>query len=162
MMSTRRFCGSASQLGRFLNNLEMSRALPGQDNQRRLDTASVPVNTRNMSDKRIPVRSLARYARSFYELLGNRRKFERTPMSGKMIVTSKGSVVDTTQVASCVDISPRGVAIDCSELLAKDWVVQLHTEDRGPRRLARVRYCIQCGDRYRVGLEFIAERQPVE
>jgi hypothetical protein len=113
-----------------------------------------------MLDKRIPVSSLARYARSFYELLGNRRKFARTPMSGKILVTFKGSVVDTTQVASCVDISPQGVAIDCSELLIKDWVVQLRTEDRGPRRLARVRYCLQCEDRYRVGLEFIAEWQP--
>ena len=83
-------------------------------------------------------------------------------MSGTVFVTCKGSVVDTTQSASCVDISPRGIGIDCSELLTKDWVVQLHTADHGPRRLARVRYCIQCGDRYRVGLEFIAKPQPVE
>src|SRR6516165_6649469 len=102
-----------------------------------------------MSDKRIPVGGLARYARSFYELLGNRRKFERTPMSGTIFVTCKGSVVDTTQSASCVDISPRGIAIDCSELLTKDWVVQLHSENHGPRRLARVCYCLQRGDRYR-------------
>jgi hypothetical protein len=102
---------------------------------------------------------LARYAQSFYELLGNRRKFERTPVSGTIFVTCNGSVVDTTQSASCVDISPRGIAIDCLDLLPTDWVVQLHSEGRGPRRLARVRYCIQRGDRFRVGLEFIAETQ---
>jgi hypothetical protein len=102
---------------------------------------------------------LARHAQSFYELLGNRRKFERTPVSGTIFVTCNGSVADTTQSASCVDISPRGIAIDCSELLTKDWIVQLHSENRGPRRLARVRYCIRRGDRYRVGLEFIAETQ---
>ena len=112
-----------------------------------------------MGVRRIPVSGVARYARSFYELLGNRRKFERTPMSGTIFVTCHGSVVDATQSASCVDISPRGIAIDCSELLTKDWIVQLHSENRGPRRLARVRYCIQRGDRYRVGLEFIGEPQ---
>jgi hypothetical protein len=41
-------------------------------------------------------------------------------------------VVDTTQSASCADISPRGIAIECFELLTKDWIVQLHSEDRGP------------------------------
>ena len=107
-------------------------------NERKLDTASKPVNTPNMGVRRISVSGLARYARSFYELLGNRRKFERTPMSGTVFVTCKGSVADTTQVASCVDISPRGMAVDCSELLTKDQVVQLHSEDltrcsvRGP------------------------------
>ena len=107
----------------------------------------------------IPVSGLARYARSFYELLGNRRKFERRPMSGPVFVTCKGSVVDTTQVASCVDVSPRGMAVDCSESLTKDQVVQLHSEDHGPRLLARVRYCIQRSNHYRVGLEFIGEAQ---
>jgi hypothetical protein len=112
-----------------------------------------------MRVKRLPVGGLARYARSFYELLGNRRKFERTPLSGTIFVTCKGSVVDTMHVASCVDISPRGIAIDCPELLTKDWVVRLHSENHGPRRLARVCYSIQRGDHYRVGLEFIAEPQ---
>jgi hypothetical protein len=32
---------------------------------------------------------LARRAQSFYELLGNRRKFERAPVSGKIFVTWK-------------------------------------------------------------------------
>lgn len=117
------------------------------------------VNTRNMGVKRIPAGGLARYARSFYELLGNRRKFERTPMSGTVFVTCKGSVLDTTQVSACLDISPGGIAIECPELLTKDRVVQLHSQDYGPRRLARVRYCIQLGDHYRVGLEFVAEPQ---
>jgi hypothetical protein len=106
-------------------------------NERKLDTASKPVNTPNMGVRRISVSGLARYARSFYELLGNRRKFERTPMSGTVFVTCKGSVADTTQVASCVDISPRGMAVDCSELLTKDQVVQLHSGDHGPASRAR-------------------------
>jgi hypothetical protein len=107
--------------------------------------------------KRIPVGGLARYARTFYNLLGNRRKFERIPISGSILVTGKGYVVDTTYLSSCVDISPRGIGIEYPEALAVDGIVQVHSEDYGPRRLARVRYCIQRGDRYRVGLEFIAE-----
>jgi hypothetical protein len=105
----------------------------------------------------IPVSGLARYARSFYELLGNRRKFERRPISGTVFITCKGSVVDTTQVASCVDVSSRGMAVDCSESLTNDQVVQLHSEDDGPRLLARVRYCVERSDHYRVGLEFVGD-----
>jgi hypothetical protein len=110
-----------------------------------------------MGLRRIPVSGVARCARSFYELLGNRRKFERMPTSGTVFVTCNGSVVDTTQVASCVDISPRGMAVDCSEPLAKDWFVQLHSEDHGTRLPARVCYCIQRSNQYRIGLEFIGE-----
>jgi hypothetical protein len=78
-------------------------------------------------------------------------------MSGTVFITCKGSVVDNTQVASCVDVSPRGMAVDCSEALTNDRVVQLHSEDHGPRLLARVRYCIQRSDQYRVGLEFVGD-----
>jgi hypothetical protein len=109
--------------------------------------------------KVILVGGLARYAQSFYELRGNRRRFERTPMSGTIFVTCNGTVVDTTQSALCVNTSQRGVALDCFDLLTKGRVVLLHSEDHGPRRLARVRYCIERGDHYRVGLEFIAETQ---
>jgi hypothetical protein len=112
-----------------------------------------------MGVKGISVGGVVRYARSFYNLLGNRRKFERVPLSGPITVTCKGFVVDTTQVSSCVDMSRRGIGIECPEPLAVDGVVQVHSEDHGPRRHARVRYCIQRGDRYRVGLEFIAEPQ---
>ena len=112
-----------------------------------------------MGVKLIPAGSLARCVRSLYELLGNRRKFERTPMSGTILVTRKGSVVETTEVSSCVDISPRGIAIECSEQFMKDSVLQLHSGDHGPHRLARVCYCIPSGERYRIGLEFIAEPQ---
>jgi hypothetical protein len=109
--------------------------------------------------KRILVGGLARYAQSFYGLLGNRRKFKRAPMSGSVLVTRKGVVVDITHVSSCVDISKRGIGIECPDILAVDGVVQVQSKHFGPRRLARVRYCIRLGDRYRVGLEFIAETQ---
>ena len=111
----------------------------------------------NMAVTRNPVGGLLRCARSFYELLGNRRKFERVPMSGPVIVTCKGAVVDTTHLSSCLDISPRGMAVECPEPLAIDGFVQVQSDDHSPRRMARVRYCIPRGDRYRAGLEFISE-----
>jgi hypothetical protein len=109
--------------------------------------------------KGFAVGGVVRYARSFYELLGNRRKSARAPMSGAIWATCKGSVVDATQLASCVDISHRGMAIECSERIAVDGFVQLYSEEHGPRRLTRVRYCVPRGDRFRVGLEFIAGPQ---
>lgn len=106
-----------------------------------------------------PVGGLARYARSFYELIGNRRKFARVPMPGTIFVTCKGTVIDTTHVSSCVDISRRGIGVDCPESLPVNGFVLVHSEEHGPRRMAQVRYCAQRGDRYRVGLEFTADPQ---
>jgi hypothetical protein len=107
--------------------------------------------------KRHPVGGLARYARSFYELLGNRRKFERTPLCGVVFITCKGTVIDTTHASTCLDISRRGMGIECPEALTVDGFVQVSSEEHGPQRLAKVRYCIPRDDRFRVGLMFIAE-----
>jgi hypothetical protein len=113
-----------------------------------------------MGAKLHPVDGLVRYARSFYELLGNRRKFDRVPMPGPVAVTCKGSVVNTVHLCSCLDISPRGMAVECPESLTVNAFVQLQSESHGPSRLARVRYCIPSGDRYRAGVEFVAETEP--
>jgi hypothetical protein len=103
-----------------------------------------------------PVGILVRCARSFYQLLGNRRKFERVPMSGTIRLISKGYAVDNTYVCTCRDISPRGIAVDCPELLSPNLVVTIQSEQYGPSRLARVCHCQQQGDVFRIGLEFIA------
>ena len=115
-----------------------------------------------MAVNQSPVSGLVRYARSFYQLLGNRRKFERVPMSGPIWVTVKGAVVDNTQQCLCRDISPRGVGIDCPEPLTVNAFVQVHSDEYGERRLARVRYCITHEARYHAGLEFVAEGQDRE
>jgi hypothetical protein len=132
---------------------------PEQDNQCQLDTGNTLVNTLSMELKRIAVDGITRYARSFYILLGNRRKFERVPFSGTIFVTCKGFVVDTTHVCSFVDISPRGIGVECPEPLTVDEFVEVHADDHGPRRRARVCYCLQRGERHRVGLEFVARPQ---
>jgi hypothetical protein len=104
-----------------------------------------------------PFGGVARYARSFYELLGNRRKFERAPMTGTILVTFKGSVLETTHVASCTDISARGIGIECPGPLMVEAFVEVHTDEHGPRRRARVRYCLPRDSHHRIGLEFIGE-----
>src|SRR5215831_6181636 len=108
--------------------------------------------------KLIPV-AIVRHARMFYQLLGNRRKFGRMPTSGNIFATFKGSVVDTTLACLCVDISPRGIAVDCLEPMQVDSILELHSDQYGPRRLARVRYCLPRSGSYRIGLEFMADRQ---
>jgi hypothetical protein len=97
-----------------------------------------------------------RQLRSLYHLLGNRRKFERTPFSGVILMTA-GYAIVTTHVCSCADISPRGIGIGCSESIPVDEVVALHSDVEGPRRLARVRHCQQHGPIYRIGLEFMPD-----
>lgn len=99
---------------------------------------------------------LSRYARSFYELLGNRRKSMRAALSGPILATTKGYAVDVTRDCTCLDIAPRGMGIECPEALAVDAFVFLHTDWQGSRRMARVRYCVPRGTAFRIGLEFVA------
>src|SRR6266568_3882204 len=96
-----------------------------------------------------PVQLLVRYAGSFYQLLGNRRKFERLSTSEAIRVTCHGYALDTTHVCSIVDISPRGIAIDCPEQIVPETIVQLESGDGCTSRLARVRHCQQRGTGFR-------------
>jgi len=99
---------------------------------------------------------LGGWMRSLYQVLANRRKFERVPISGTVRTTvTPGSAMDMMHVCSCVDISPRGMAIDSPEPLALDMVVPIQAEGEGSRRFARVCYCLDRGIGYRIGLEFI-------
>jgi PilZ domain-containing protein len=105
------------------------------------------------------VEGIVRYARSFYQLVGNRRKVVRAPIAGTILVTTKGYVIDMSHTCACVDISQRGIGIDSPEPLALDAFVQVHSDEYAPRRVARVRFCNQLGDVYRVGLQFVARPQ---
>jgi hypothetical protein len=94
------------------------------------------------------------WMRSLYQMLANRRKFERAPMSGTVRTATPGYAMDVMYACACVDISPRGMAIDSPEPLLPDMVVPIQAEDS--RRFARVCYCMDRGIGYRIGLEFIA------
>jgi hypothetical protein len=96
------------------------------------------------------------YARSFYRLLGNRRKYDRQPISGAVRLTVPGYVVATVHTSVCADISPRGMGVDCPDSIAPETIVEVHTDEFGARRPARVCYCHEQGAGYRIGLEFAA------
>ena len=99
--------------------------------------------------------SLFRYAKSFYQLLGNRRKFPRMPMSGTLLATPRGTAVLSTRVCSIIDVSPHGMAVDSPDPLPVSQFLDVQSEDYGPARLARVRYCVPHDAIYRIGLEVI-------
>jgi len=96
-----------------------------------------------------------RYVQSLYQILRNRRKFERVPVTGTILATY-GRAVPITQTCSCVDMSPRGIAIDSPEPIEPNTFVALRSDERDPKRWARVRYCRPHDVVHRIGLEFIA------
>jgi hypothetical protein len=96
------------------------------------------------------------YARAFYLLLGNRRKYDRQPISGAVRLTISGYAVATIHTCACIDISPRGMGVDCPESIAAETIVELHADELGAGRPARVCYCHEQGTGYRIGLEFAA------
>ena len=97
-----------------------------------------------------------RYVQSLYQILRNRRNFERVPVTGTILATY-GRVVPITQTCSCVDMSPRGIAIDSPEPIEPNMFVALQSDERDPKRWARVRYCRPHDVVHRIGLEFIAK-----
>ena len=101
--------------------------------------------------------ALIRSGRSLYYLFGNRRMFDRLPISGTIRVVVKSFGLVTTHVCSCVDISPRGIGLGCHELITLETVVELTSDGDKSSRFARIRYCEQRGPIFRTGLEFIAK-----
>ena len=101
--------------------------------------------------------AVVRSVRSFYALLGNRRKFERSPFAGTVVLRVSSRVVERTERCSCVNISPRGIGVDCSDSIFVDSMVELLSDGHGSSRMARVRYCRPNGDGYRIGLEFFTD-----
>src|ERR1043166_8668952 len=101
-----------------------------------------------------PIEAAAQYARTFYDLLSNRRKYSRTLISGTVQITRPGYTITAPTVCSCVDISPRGMAIDSHEPFPPDTIILLNPEGDAISRAARVCYCRQFDMLYRIGLEF--------
>src|SRR6185503_4282788 len=105
--------------------------------------------------------AFARYAQSLCQILRNRRKFERVPVKGTILATY-GTAVPITQTCSCVDMSPRGIAIDSPEPMEPNTFVALRSDERDPKRWARVRHCRPHGIVHRIGLEFVANHTRAE
>jgi len=98
---------------------------------------------------------LKRYARLFHGMIGNRRGFPRLPIFGTMDVKASGYATEYT--CACFDISARGVGIEVAGPMTVGSFVTVYAGACGPRRLARVRYCVQGKDTYRAGLEFTGQ-----
>ena len=113
------------------------------------------------SGQAAPTSVFVRYAQSLYQRLSNRRRFERVPVTGSILVTY-GIAVSITQTCSCVDMSPRGIAIESPEPIERDTFVALHSDEHDPKRWARVRYCEPHNVAHRIGLEFIAKEAGAE
>jgi hypothetical protein len=49
------------------------------------------------------------------------------------------------------------MGIECPESIAPETIIAVYTDDYDSKRLARVCYCQQRGDVYRIGLDFKIE-----
>ena len=108
----------------------------------------------NIHQGRSP-RGAGDFVRSLYQVLVNRRKYERVPLVGLIKLTC-GYAVKKTHVCSCVDASPRGLGLDCPEAIEPGTTVLLHAEE-GPSRFAHVCYCQERVGVYHLGVEFTTE-----
>jgi hypothetical protein len=103
--------------------------------------------------------AIVRYGSKFYQLLGNRRKFERLPLSGAITAKCSGYCTEKIYDCACLNISPRGIGIVCAEPMAPPMYVHLYSDEQACSHSAIVRYCINSGNGFRIGLEFISEAE---
>jgi hypothetical protein len=101
------------------------------------------------------IQTVFRSAWSLYQLIGNRRKFDRVPLNGPVVLRFSNSVVDRTEYCSCVDISPRGIGLSSPASIDPGCIVELDAQGR--TRFARVRYCRPDDANYRIGLELLPD-----
>src|SRR5215469_10839738 len=94
--------------------------------------------------------------RSFYFLVGNRRRFERQALSGDLTaIYDKGYGEVVSRQCSCIDFSPRGLGVFCPEPIPPDTLVQLIGESRQLMQFGRVRHCHSRGISFSIGFEFV-------
>ena len=101
------------------------------------------------------VEKLMDYGRSFYSLLGERRKAERLEFNCSITVSCKNRYGQlTTHACTCLNISEKGIGFVSPEPISANADVYLHSETHNLKRFGRVRYCTQKGDRNYVGCMF--------
>jgi hypothetical protein len=101
------------------------------------------------------VEKLMDYGRSFYSLLGDRRKAERVEFNCGITVSSKNRYGQlTTHACTCMNISEKGIGFVSPELIPENADVYIHSETHNLKRFARVRYSSQRGDRNYIGCMF--------
>ena len=101
------------------------------------------------------VEKLMDYGRSFYALLGERRKAERTDFTCNLTVSCKNRYGQlTTHTCICQNVSAKGIGFASPEPIPENCEVYIHSETHNLKRFARVRYSSQRGDRHYVGCSF--------
>jgi hypothetical protein len=103
------------------------------------------------------VEKLKDYGRSFYSLLGERRKAERVDFNGTVSVSCKDRYGQlTTHVCTCLNLSTKGLGLVSPEAIPENSDIYVHSEDHNFKRFARVRYCLRRGERNYIGCYFQA------
>ena|SRR5215467_3757982 len=102
--------------------------------------------------------------RSFYFLVGNRRRFERSALSGDVIATYSNLHYETVKHrCTSINYSRRGLAVMCPEAIPIDAVVQLIADSGQSAQFGRVRYCYRHYMAFRIGFEFVpAPKQTIQ
>ena len=101
------------------------------------------------------VEKIIDYGRSFYTLLGERRKSERFEFNCRLTVSCKNRYGQlTTHQCTCLNISDKGMGIETPEPIAMDSDIYIHSETHNLKRFGRVHYCQQKGGRVYVGCSF--------
>jgi hypothetical protein len=103
----------------------------------------------------MPVASPREFFQSLYYLLGNRRRYARAPLTGVLTVNFRDKFDQIiTRPATLVDISRRGLRIECEEQIAPDTNVYVIMEAQNLKGFTTARYCFPKGSAYVIGLVF--------
>jgi hypothetical protein len=101
------------------------------------------------------VDKLIDYGRSFYSLLGDRRKSQRMDFQCSLTVSCKDRYGQlTTHACTCVNISDRGIGMISREPIPANSDVYIHSETHNLKKFAQVRYSLQKGDQVFLGCVF--------
>src|SRR5690348_16184650 len=101
------------------------------------------------------VEKLLDYGRSFYSLLGERRKAVRMDFNCRITVSCKNRYGQlTTYACTCLNVSDKGLGFTSPEPIAEDSDIYIHSETHNVKRFARVRYCNSKGGSHYVGCFF--------
>ena len=95
---------------------------------------------------------------SLYQLLSNRRRFDRQPIQGAMALNCRNKYGDhVTTICSCTDISARGLGVQSPEPVIPNADAYITCEAHGLKGFAYIRYCVPRAGGHAVGLEFRSE-----
>ena len=98
------------------------------------------------------------YFKQLYQLLGNRRRGERSPFEGSVNATWKNRYGQlTTHACSGLDVSSSGMSVVSEQPAVVSADAYLYSSAHRLKTFAAVRYCTRDAGGYRIGFQFRAE-----